>query len=133
MYASSLVFLCALGGVLGMSSGPPVPAACESLTPQHVGTTPRSDDPPTSISIMGMEGAYVPGASLSGMPRSCMIIDYHPLSVLSEVNLNSSRPFMGFMIQVRTVGSEQPLGTFIITDNDSKAKTLSCPQNAVSH
>lgn len=37
------------------------------------------------------------------------------------------------MIQVRTKGSQEPLGTFHISTDDSKTKTLTCSENAVSH
>ena len=52
-----------------MSSGPLVPAACATLTPQHNETSPQSDDPPTSITVEGVEGAYVLGATLTGIHR----------------------------------------------------------------
>ena len=48
------------------------------------------------------------------------------------VNLTSSVEFRGFMIQVRAVGSQQPLGTFSFSIEDFKYKTLTCSQEAVS-
>lgn len=46
-----------------MPEGPVVPESCATLTPRHMNTSPQGDNTlPTSISISGLGGAYIPGA-----------------------------------------------------------------------
>jgi hypothetical protein len=57
--------ICLVLSAEGLSDGPGVPDSCITLAPDHNDTQEQDGAPPTSITVAGVTGPYIPGAGTS--------------------------------------------------------------------
>ncbi|XP_068160696.1 putative ferric-chelate reductase 1 [Antennarius striatus] len=109
-----LLLMCVSPVVRSYSSGQ-VTDSCENLKPQHSGLSPQTG--PTPFQITTDHSSYGLGEK----------VKVHLLAP-------ASKPFIGFLLQARAVGTWSLLGSFILTG--ATAQHLPCnqrPNSSVSH
>eukprot|EP00118_Oscarella_pearsei_P020834 m.230142 g.230142 ORF g.230142 m.230142 type:complete len:625 (+) comp40056_c0_seq25:68-1942(+) len=110
--------LCVLSTIECNPVGPPVPDACDRMTPGHTPNMTQTILSPYEVVTSAKDG-YVPRGEYN--------------ITIRQSGGGTSDNFKGFLCQVRPQDlSYSPQGSFVVFPTDPKAQTLSCPSAAAA-